>query len=156
MREITFKSAIFDKRVRISSWMPSAKYAFAFSSLRFSNGKTAIDFSGITGACDSGLACGSNDLTYKLARTRSDNAAIRLAYIHNIGDVYVSLAPVAAGFLVVFTGRSVFDPIIAGAIAIWILLSTACKVLGSHAELIWPDKIVCGHPDHNQPGLAAG
>jgi len=85
-----------------------------------------------------------------------DNAAIRLAYIHNIGDVYVSPAPVAAGFLVVFTGRSVFDPIIAGAIAVWILLSTACEVLGSHAELIWPDKIVCGHPDHNQPGLAAG
>ena len=85
-----------------------------------------------------------------------DNAAIRLAYIHNIGDVYVSLAPVAAGFLVVFTGRSVFDPIIAGAIAVWILLSTACEVLGSHAELIWPDKIVCGHPDHDQPGVAAG
>ena len=85
-----------------------------------------------------------------------DNAAIRLAYIHNIGDVYVSLAPVAAGFLVVFTGRSVFDPIIGGAIAIWIILSTAREVLGSHAELIWPDKIVCGHPDHDQPGVAAG
>ena len=25
VREITFKSAIFDKRVRISSWIPSAK-----------------------------------------------------------------------------------------------------------------------------------
>src|SRR5205809_4453068 len=44
---MTFKSAIFDKRVRISSWMPSAKYALALSSLRFSNGSTAILFSGI-------------------------------------------------------------------------------------------------------------
>ena len=34
-----------------------------------------------------------------LAPSRN-NAAIRLAYIHNIGDVYVSLAPVAAGLLV--------------------------------------------------------
>src|SRR6266480_1308222 len=44
---MTFRSAILDKRVRISSWMPSAKYALALSSLRFSKGKTAIDFSGI-------------------------------------------------------------------------------------------------------------
>src|SRR5947209_5009719 len=29
-----------------------------------------------------------------------NNAAIRLAYIHNMGDVYVSLAPVLAGLLV--------------------------------------------------------
>jgi cation diffusion facilitator family transporter len=85
-----------------------------------------------------------------------NNAAIRLAYIHNIGDIYVSLAPVLAGFLVIFTGRSVFDPIIACAIAVWIILSTAREVLGSHEELIWPQKIVCGHSDHDRPELAAG
>src|SRR5258708_12382699 len=44
---MTFRSAIFDQRIRISSWMPSAKYALAFSSLRFSNGSTAMLFSGI-------------------------------------------------------------------------------------------------------------
>src|SRR5437899_4989321 len=44
---MTFTSAIFDKRVRISSWIPSAKYAFSLSLLRFSNGKTAMLFSGI-------------------------------------------------------------------------------------------------------------
>jgi cobalt-zinc-cadmium efflux system protein len=85
-----------------------------------------------------------------------NNAAIRLAYIHNIGDVYVSLAPVLAGFLVIFTGRSVFDPIIAGAIAVWIIFSTAREVLGSREELIWPEKIVCGHSDHDRPELATG
>ena len=85
-----------------------------------------------------------------------NNAAIRLAYIHNIGDVYVSLAPVLAGFLLIFTGRSVFDPIIAGAIALWIILSTGREVLGSREELIWPEKIVCGHSDHDRAGLATG
>jgi len=33
-----------------------------------------------------------------------NNAAIRLAYIHNLGDVYVSLAPVLAGLLATVTG----------------------------------------------------
>jgi cobalt-zinc-cadmium efflux system protein len=42
------------------------------------------------------------------------NAAIRLAYIHNLGDVWVSLAPVAAGLLLILTGNSLFDPLIAG------------------------------------------
>jgi Co/Zn/Cd efflux system component len=35
-----------------------------------------------------------------------DNAAIRLAYIHDIGDVWVSLAPVSAGLLLTLTGYS--------------------------------------------------
>ena len=85
-----------------------------------------------------------------------NNAAIRLAYIHNIGDVYVSLAPVLAGFLVICTERSVFVPIIAGIIALWIILSTGREVLGSREELIWPEKIVCGHSDHDRTGLATG
>jgi cobalt-zinc-cadmium efflux system protein len=73
------------------------------------------------------------------------NAAIRLAYIHNMGDVYVSLAPVLAGALVILTGYSVFDPLIAGAIALWFIASTLKEVVASHEELIWPEKIVCGH-----------
>ena len=85
-----------------------------------------------------------------------NNAAIRLADIHNIGDVYVSLAPVLAGSLVIFTERPVFDPIIAGIIALWIIFSTGREVLGSREELIWPEKIVCGHSDHNRPGVAIG
>src|SRR5258707_10555012 len=51
-----------------------------------------------------------------------NNAAIRLAYIHNMGDVYVSLAPVAAGILVIATGFSFFDTLIAAGIAIWIIV----------------------------------
>jgi Co/Zn/Cd efflux system component len=78
-----------------------------------------------------------------------NNAAIRLAYIHNMGDVYVSLAPVAAGILVVATGFSFFDALIAAGIAVWIIVTTAREVLDSREELIWPEKIVCGHADHD-------
>jgi Co/Zn/Cd efflux system component len=76
-----------------------------------------------------------------------NNAAIRLAYIHN---VYVSLAPVAAGLLVGLTGYSFFDPVIAAGIAVWIILTTMREVFASSEELIWPEKIVCGHSDERQ------
>ena len=76
------------------------------------------------------------------------NAAIRLAYIHNLGDVWVSLAPVAAGLLLVLTGLSFFDPLIAGAVALWLIASTAREVFGSSDELIWPERIVCCHTQH--------
>src|SRR5204862_2216808 len=36
-----------DKRIRISSWIPSAKYALALSPLKFSKGRMAMLFSGI-------------------------------------------------------------------------------------------------------------
>jgi cation diffusion facilitator family transporter len=83
-----------------------------------------------------------------LLKPSENNAAIRLAYIHNFGDVWVSLAPVMAGFLLLATGYSFFDPLIAGAIAVWIIVTTAQEVFASHAELMWPDRIVCGHEDH--------
>jgi cation diffusion facilitator family transporter len=83
-----------------------------------------------------------------------NNAAIRLAYIHNMGDVWVSLAPVVAGVLLLLTGYSFFDPLIAGAIALWIIVTTAREVFESHEELMWPEKIVCGHPDHDESRAA--
>ena len=76
-----------------------------------------------------------------------DNAAIRLAYIHNMGDAYVSLAPVVAGVLTSVTGRLFFDPLIAAAIATWIIVSTLREIIHSGEELVWPGKIVCGHAD---------
>jgi len=79
-----------------------------------------------------------------------NNAAIRLAYVHNMGDVYVSLAPVAAGLMVAFSGYAIFDTLIAGVIAIWFIATTGKEVLQSHDELVWPEKIVCGHPEHTE------
>ena len=63
---------------------------------------------------------------------KNQNAAIRLAYLHNLGDIYVSLAPVLAGILVLLTHKSFFDPIIAAGIGTW---------------LIWPENAVCKHED---------
>ena len=83
------------------------------------------------------------------------NAAIRLAYIHNIGDIYVSLAPVGAGVLVSLSGYSIFDPLIAAGIAAWIIVSTVREVFASSEELIWPEKIVCGHSDHEEAPIGA-
>jgi Co/Zn/Cd efflux system component len=76
-----------------------------------------------------------------------DNPAIRLAYIHNLGDVQVSLAPVACGILVMATGIPWFDPLIAGGVALWIMGSTLWEVAHAHEELIWPEKISCGHSE---------
>lgn len=73
------------------------------------------------------------------------NPAIRLAYLHNMGDVLVSLAPVAAGTLIALTGRSFFDPLVALLIAAWIIWSTSLAVIQAQEELIWPEQLVCGH-----------
>jgi cation diffusion facilitator family transporter len=91
-----------------------------------------------------------------LLKPSRNNPAVRLAYIHNIGDVWVSLAPVLAGVLLTATGYSVFDPLIAGAIAVWIIVATAREVVESHDELMWPEQIVCGHSDHDDAGATVG
>jgi cobalt-zinc-cadmium efflux system protein len=77
------------------------------------------------------------------------NAAIRLAYLHNLGDAFASLAPVLAGVLVSVSGSSFFDPLVAGGIAVWIIVSTVREVLISRDELISPEKLVCGHPERH-------
>src|SRR5713226_3392760 len=76
-----------------------------------------------------------------------NNAAIRLAYIHNLGDIQISLAPVLSGILVIATGRSFFDPLIACGVAIWLIVSTLREVIASREELISPEKISCGHAE---------
>jgi cation diffusion facilitator family transporter len=76
---------------------------------------------------------------------KNQNAAIRLAYLHNQGDIYVSLAPVTAGLLVIITGKSFFDPIVATAIGFWLIWSTIKEISTSYNELIWPENAVCEH-----------
>jgi len=73
------------------------------------------------------------------------NPAIRLAYVHNMGDVLVSLAPVAASFLIAISGRFSFDPLVALLVASWIMWSTGREVMRSREQLIWPTELVCGH-----------
>ena len=65
-----------------------------------------------------------------LLKPARNNAAIRLAYIHNMGDVWVSLAPVGAGY-------AFFDPLIAGGVAVWFIASAGREVFQSHEEASW-------------------
>lgn len=85
-----------------------------------------------------------------LLRPSTHNPSIRLAYLHNLGDVLVSLAPVLAGALVMVTERFFFDPLIALLIACWIIWSTLSEVRNSHEQLIWPEEISCGHSPEEQ------
>ena len=73
------------------------------------------------------------------------SAAIRLSYLHNLGDVHVSLVPVAAGLLVALSGYPVVDPLAALLIAAWFIVGTARELRGAHQELIWPEELTCGH-----------
>lgn len=79
------------------------------------------------------------------------NPAIRLAYLHNQGDVLVSLAPVVAGVLVVLFGLSWFDPLIALIVAAWIVVSMVREVIGSREELVWPENVTCDHSGDEAP-----
>jgi cobalt-zinc-cadmium efflux system protein len=89
-------------------------------------------------------AAGNWGVARLLLQPGKHNPAIRLAYIHNLGDVFVSLAPVLAGLLVIASRHSFFDPLVALLIALWIIWSTVQEAIGSSEELIWSDKINCG------------
>jgi len=81
------------------------------------------------------------------------DAAIRLAYVHNLGDTLLSLAPVLAGALVLASKRPVFDPLVALLIAAFILITTVRSLTGHHQELLWPANVACGHS--SESGAAA-
>jgi hypothetical protein len=57
--------------------------------------------------------------------------------------------------LLILTGYSIFDPLIAGGVAVWIIASTAREVVSSHDELIWPEKLVCCHTDYETTAVGA-
>jgi len=80
-----------------------------------------------------------------LRRAGRHDVAIRLAYVHNLGDVFMSCAPIAAGVLVLVSGRAVFDPIVALGLAIAIVAGTVRELARGGEELLWPPVVVCGH-----------
>jgi cobalt-zinc-cadmium efflux system protein len=86
---------------------------------------------------------------YRVARVlrepAAEDAAIRLAYVHNLGDTFVSLAPVLAGALILAVGSPLIDPLVALVIAGAIVLPTLQTIAGSHTELVWPENVACGH-----------
>jgi len=91
-------------------------------------------------------AVGNWGVAKVLCQPSKDDAAIRLAYVHNLGDTLVSLIPVAAGILVITSGSFVFDSLFALLIAAVLIVTTLRAVIGSHKELLWPENVSCGHP----------
>ena len=80
-----------------------------------------------------------------LRQSAAEDAAIRLAYVHNLGDTVVSLAPVLAGVLTLASGSLVVDPLVALVIAGAIIVPTLQTIAGSHRELVFPENVSCGH-----------
>ena len=92
------------------------------------------------------IAAAANWGVARLLREPSrDNAAVRMAYLHNQGDALMSLAPALAGLLIMVSGYAIFDALVALAVGLWIAISTVRESLASGEELVWPEKIVCGH-----------
>jgi cobalt-zinc-cadmium efflux system protein len=79
------------------------------------------------------------------AKKGADSKSIRLAYLHNLGDVYVSLAPVVAGLLVTLLGQSLFDPLMALLVAVWLIGTTVQEIRSIGEALLWPEDAVCRH-----------
>ncbi len=98
-------------------------------------------------------AAGNGGVAWLLWKPGKQNATIRLAYVHNRGDVMVSCAPVLAGLLIMLSGQVVFDPVIAFGVALWMIWSTLREMLGSHEALFWPAEPVCGHAAEMQKVL---
>jgi len=80
-----------------------------------------------------------------LREPAAEDPAIRLAYVHNLGDTLVSLAPVVAGALTLASGSLVADPLIALVIAGAIIVPTVRTIAGSHRDLVWQENVACGH-----------
>jgi len=95
-------------------------------------------------------AVGNWGVARVLRHASREDAAIRLAYVHNLTDVLVSLTPVIAGVLIISFGNFIFDPIGAFVILAVIIVGTVRTIMDSHKELIWPENVSCGHSQSSE------
>lgn len=84
-------------------------------------------------------AAGNWGVARLLRPWQAQNAAIRLAYVHNLSDAHVSLLPALAGALISVSGSPLFDPLLAAVVAVWIISSTVQEVRRSGEALLWPE-----------------
>lgn len=91
-----------------------------------------------------GAAAANWGVARVLREPATEDAAIRLAYVHNLGDAFVSLAPVVAGALTIASGNPLVDPLVGLIVAAAVIVPTLRALIGSHQELIWPENITCG------------
>lgn len=73
-------------------------------------------------------AAGNQCVALALRQEARRCASVRLAYLHNLGDVWLCLTAAFSGALVMLTGSPWVDPLLAGAIAA-ILLASAVRSL---------------------------
>lgn len=92
-------------------------------------------------------AAGNWGVARALREPSRADAAIRLAYVHNLGDTVVSLVPALAGALTLVTGSALFDPLLALLIAAAIVVPSLRTVIAFRRELAWPSNVACG-PHH--------
>ena len=71
--------------------------------------------------------------------------SIRLAYVHNWGDVAMSCAPVIAGVLITLSRRGVFDAAMALGVTVGMCWSMLRELLVAPEELFSPGILSCGH-----------
>ena len=86
-------------------------------------------------------AAGNWGVARALREPSKEDVAIRLAYVHNLGDFFVSLAPVAAGLATLVSGTPLFGSVIAIGIAVFIIATTLKAVRGSDEALLWPKNV---------------
>jgi len=98
---------------------------------------------GLSAAAANGL------VAWLLRRPAGDHPAARLAYLHNLGDAGVSLAPAAAGVLILIFSEPFIDPLVALLVGLWILAATLRELGRAQGELLWPGRIACGAADHH-------
>lgn len=73
-------------------------------------------------------AAGNQCVALALRREARRCAAVRLAYLHNLGDVWLCLTAAGAGALVTLTGSRLVDPLVAGIIAVCLMASALSAV----------------------------
>jgi cobalt-zinc-cadmium efflux system protein len=110
-----------------------------------------MEVSGVVPIVAGLIGAAGNWAVAKVLRVPSkEDIAIRLAYVHNLGDTLVSLIPVAAGVLIFASGNSVFDSLFALLIAAVVIVTTSQAVIGFHKELLWPENVSCGRSGTEQ------
>jgi len=93
-----------------------------------------------------GAAAANWGVARVLRESAREDAAIRLAYVHNLGDTFVSLAPAVAGLLTLASGNPFVDPLAGLIVAAAVILPTLRALIGDRAELVWPENVTCGSP----------
>jgi cobalt-zinc-cadmium efflux system protein len=90
-------------------------------------------------------AVGNWGVARSLREPSRHDVSVRLAYVHNLGDVFMSLTLVAAGVLTLVTGNPLADPAIALAALAVILVSTLRSLRDAGHQFFWPERVGCDH-----------